>query len=67
MEEVVRGHLDNKADSVSIDRLRPFYEDETHRSTSHETVNCSAAVDVFPALVSRRRRNLQPPRRLGYD
>ena len=42
--------LDTKADSVYIDRLRPFYEDETPRSTSHDTVNCSAAVDVFPAL-----------------
>ena len=59
--------LDTKADSVYIDRLRPFYEDETPRSTSHDTVNCSAAVDVFPALVSRPRRNLRPPRRLGYD
>ena len=67
MEEVFRVQLDNKADSVSIDRLRPFYEDETPRSTSHENVNSSAADDVFPALVSRPRRNLQPPRRLGYD
>ena len=61
-----RVQLDNKADSVSIDRLRPFYEDETPRSTSHENVNGSAADDVFPALVSRPRRNLRPPR-LGYD
>ena len=67
MEEVFRVQLDNKADSVSIDRLRPFYEDETPRSTSRETVNSRAADDVFPALVSRPRRNLRPPRRLGYD
>ena len=62
-----RLQLDNKSDSVSIDRLRPFYEDETPRSASHETVNSSAADNVLPALVSRPRRNLRPPRRLGYD
>ena len=62
-----RLQLDNKSDSVSIDRLRPFYEDETPRATSYETVNSSAADDVLPALVSRPRRNLRPPRRLGYD
>ena len=62
-----RLQLDNKSDSVSIDRLRPFYEDETPRSASHETVNSSAADNVLPALVSRPRRNLRPPRRFGYD
>ena len=62
-----RLQLDNKSDSVSIDRLRPFYEDETPRSASHETVNSSAADNVLPALVSRPGRNLRPPRRLGYD
>ena len=54
----VRLLLDNKSDSVSIDRLRPFYKDETPRSATHETVNSSAADDVLPALVSRPRRNL---------
>ena len=62
-----RLQLDNKSDSVSIDRLRPFYEDETPRSASHETVNSSAADNVLPAFASRPRRNLRPPRRLGYD
>ena len=60
-----RLQLDNKSDSVSIDRLRPFYEDETLRSASPETVNSSAADDGLPALVSRSRRNLRPPHRLG--
>ena len=59
--------LDNKSDSVYIDRLRPFYEDETPRSASHDTVNSSAADNVLPALVSQPRRNMRPPRRLGYD
>ena len=62
-----RLQLDNKSDSVSIDWLRPFYEDETPRSASHETVNSSAADNVLPALVSRPRRNLRRPRRLGHD
>ena len=61
-----RVQLDNKTDTVSIDRLRPFYEDETPRSASNETVNSSADDDVLPALISRSRRNLQPPHRLGY-
>ena len=41
-----RVQLDNRSDSVSIDRLRPFYEDETPRSASPETVNSSAPVSV---------------------
>ena len=61
----IRLQLDNKSDSVSIDRLRPFYEDETPRSASPEMVNSVAAEDVLPALVSRSRRNLRPPHRLG--
>ena len=52
---------------MSIDRLRPFYEDETPRSASNETVNSGADDDVLPALISRSRRNLQPPHRLCYD
>ena len=62
-----RVQLDNKSDCVSIDRLRPFREDETLRSASPETVNSIAPDDVLPALTSRSRRNLRPPRRLGYD
>ena len=54
-----RVQLDNKTDTVSLDRLRPFYEDET--------VNSGADDDVLPALISRSRRNLQQPHRLGYD
>ena len=61
-----RVQLDNKIDTVSIDRLRPFYEDEALRSASNETVNSSADDDVLPALISRSRRNLQPPHHLGY-
>ena len=61
-----RVQLDNKTDTVSIDRLRPLYEDEALRSASNETVNSSADDDVLPALISRSRRNLQPPHRLGY-
>ena len=62
-----RVQLDNRSGSVSIDRLRPFYEDETPRSASHETVNSSAPDDVLPALISRSRRNLRSLRRLSYD
>ena len=62
-----RVQLDNKSDSVYIDRLRPFYEEEKPRPASPETVNSSAADDVLPAPISRPRRNLRPPRRLGYD
>ena len=62
-----RVQLDNKADYVSIDRLRPFYEDETPRSTSNGTANSGADAEVLPALASRSRSNLRPPHRLGYD
>ena len=41
-----RVQLDNNTDTVSIDRLRPFYEDEAFRSASNETVNSSADDDV---------------------
>ena len=37
------------------------------RSASNETVNSGADDDVLPALISSSRRNLQQPRRLGYD
>ena len=50
-----------------IDGLRPFYVDETPRSASNETVNIGADDDVLPVLISRSRRNLQQPHRLGYD
>ena len=41
--------------------------DQTPGSALHETVNSGAADDVLPALISRSRRKLRPPRRLGYD
>ena len=53
-----RVQLDNKIDTVSIDRLRPFYEDEALRSASNETVNSSADDDVLPALISRSGRQI---------
>ena len=66
LRKCFRVQLDNKTDTVSNDRLRPFYEDEALRSASNETVNSSADDDVLPALISRSRRNLQPPHRLSY-
>ena len=54
-----RVQLDNKTDTVSIDRLRPFYEDEALRSASNETVNSS--VERGSSVVECRTRNRVSP------
>ena len=42
---------------MPIDRLRPFYEDDTPLLASNETVDSGADDDVLPALISLSRRN----------
>ena len=76
-----RLRLENRDDNVSVDRLRPFYEDDTGRcSQTGQTANnadIGSAIakreneqvndpEQLPTLGSRSKRTVRPPNRFGF-
>ena len=76
-----RLRLENRDDNVSVDRLRPFYEEVTgRRSQTGQTTNnadIGSAIaeeenkpvndpEELPTLGSRSKRTVRPPNRLGF-
>ena len=76
-----RLRLENRDDNVSIDRLRPFYEDDTGRcsQTGQTTNNADIGSTIaesennpvndpeqLPTLGSRSKRIVRPPNRFGF-
>ena len=76
-----RLRLENRDDNVSVDRLRPFYEEDTGcRSQTGQTTNnadIGSAIaeeenkpvndpEQLPTLGSRSKRTVHPPNRLGF-
>ena len=60
-----RLQFENRADNASIDRLRPFYEDERHQSVTNSGSNSD--YELSPTLPSGRpKRNTRPPNRFGW-
>ena len=65
-----RLQLENREDTVSVDRLRPFYQDETdHREPVTDVVDTrkSDIIDdhVDDLVVRRSNRTMSPPIRFG--
>ena len=71
---VFRMRLENRDDTVSIDRLRPFYEDEGdngHHQPPHGAVlvtqhSTELHPDAWPTLNNRPTRTVRRPDRLGF-
>ena len=76
-----RLRLESRDDNVSVDRLRPFYEDDTGRcsQTGQTTNNADIGSTIaerennpvndpeqLPTLGSRSKRTVRPPNRLGF-
>ena len=76
-----RLRLENRDDNVSVDRLRPFYEEDTgRRSQTGQTSNnadIGSAIaekenkpvndpDQLPTFGRRSKRTVRPPNRLGF-
>ena len=76
-----RLRLENRDDNVSVDRLRPFYEEDTgRRSQTGQTANnadIGSAIaekenkrvndpEQLPTLGSRSKRTVRPPNLLGF-
>ena len=69
-KKCIRLQLENRKDTVSVDRLRPFYEDETdHREPVTDVVDTgkSDLIDdhVDDLVVRRSNRTMFPPIRIG--
>ena len=73
--------LENRDDNVSVDRLRPFYEEDTGRRSQTEQTTNNADIgsaiaeeenkpvndpEQLPTLGSRSKRTVRPPNRLGF-
>ena len=73
--------LENRNDNVSVDRLRPFYEEDTGRRSQTEQTTNNADIgsaiaeeenktvndpEQLPTLGSRSKRTVRPPNRLGF-
>ena len=76
-----RLRLENRDDNVSVDRLRPFYEDDTGRCSQTGQTDNNADIgsaiaerenkpvhdpEQLPTLGSRSKRTVRPPNRLGF-
>ena len=76
-----RLRLENRDDNVSVDRLRPFYEEDTGRRSQTEQTTNNADIgsaiaeeenkpvndpEQLPTLGSRSKRTVRPPNRLGF-
>ena len=76
-----RLRLENRDDNVSVDRLRPFYEEDTGRRNQTEQTTNNADIgsaiaeeenkpvndpEQLPTLGSRSKRTVRPPNRLGF-
>ena len=68
-----RLQMENREDTVSVDRLRPFYQDEADRRQPNNSVADAAkehlsddSVDESATPGRRSNRTVRPPNRLGY-
>ena len=76
-----RLRLENRDDNVSVDRLRPFYEEDMGRRSQTEQTTNNADIgsaiaeeenkpvndpEQLPTLGSRSKRTVRPPNRLGF-